>query len=1087
MANYIGNNSVSRNLPVEGRSWETVVHQAGLPVLDSEMNLAQNLRAEPSRHRLPSGVLSHTGNRETGFVFDATPNTLTMQSFLANIAGREVYVGGTNSADPLLNLVQLPAPSATTGLPPDIKRTDFVFLEVWKALVTPTGLRRVTLLIEGNISGDAITIDETALGGGVLTITEGVDFNDGVDLSETARNIATAINALAPTVITVNAFTRGYNAVFLEIDNDTPVNPSAVISSTTNAAVVREESAGSAGENKPNNAKVWFEGNTQSDSSLWLDDDLVDGDIGYATSRRVQTQYRFRVVSTVDPKTQYYGFEDQSIVAQGTQGAPVAGYYFSRADGVEVVRGNGTNSYPHKDNGLFYSGDGSAQSAAALGAVDGYVYAIPVCYVFRRNQGAFDPVNTANTGPLSTHAGYNNGALIGGVQVAIGAGVSDRPDGLFSDIISQADVLDLRRRVYPFGVDYHAELKYQFSRLLDNRLRTWQMDGSDLEAIGTGSGGQSPTPLVCDEFGRDNTPDRGNYIRPLDHVCRRFSSSPVIQRLTLKLSSTLGTDEPSYPPYNGGVTYDHPVDATVLEGDANWVEGTQITIDLTSLDTSTDRGWTLSSANPAIPLTDVLLSGAKIIAVEGGRYSVQRLFDVLWQSYNPNTDIDLSILFSRVEGLGTNSVTITLDSNYTELVANPPANPIVLSGDVSGANYVTEASEIYFDLIVEYPAATGLSRIVGEALDADDSVYEDGEPVLITDSTQYPPFVEGTLVKAGFTRGSREVTLEYVAGVEGGVNDPNGGFGSEGYTNYYAYLSDDLESVTVPYKVYSEGAGSVYEPTLNENTNNTNLTIDYTRTVFGEEHTRIYFNPALPSRLPLSINFYQLDPLPNYGGVGLQVGVYYRTVAPQTCGSKSGLTGAPQALSLDVLSTEDSLSVVQSGASSAARGYPYASASEQLGVNPAIVSFTGEEDMLSSLNVSVEGFSINTGFLQLPALVPMDGSQSLVVGNSQVNKVTQDVEGRTVYTDLQAGSEGYVVSVFSQPLTSLAAHKTAYPILAKVKEGTPLFRKGEVVLVVLSRLSDLEGDNKVILSSLSSDTRTVACVYRVENLMLLGD
>ena len=81
---------------------------------------------------------------------------------------------------------------------------------------------------------------------------------------------------------------------------------------------------------------------------------------------------------------------------------------------------------------------------------------------------------------------------------------SDRPDGLFADQISEYDVLDLRRKVYPRGIDFSAELDYQYHSLLDDTNKTWYAKAHNLQATGNGSGGISHTPLVCDAYGRND-------------------------------------------------------------------------------------------------------------------------------------------------------------------------------------------------------------------------------------------------------------------------------------------------------------------------------------------------------------------------------------------------------------------------------------------------------------------------------------------------------------------------------------------------------------------------------------------------------
>ena len=54
MTKYL--NSVSRNLDAKNRNWESIIYQAGHPILDSELNLSQDLKK--GKLKLPSGILS---------------------------------------------------------------------------------------------------------------------------------------------------------------------------------------------------------------------------------------------------------------------------------------------------------------------------------------------------------------------------------------------------------------------------------------------------------------------------------------------------------------------------------------------------------------------------------------------------------------------------------------------------------------------------------------------------------------------------------------------------------------------------------------------------------------------------------------------------------------------------------------------------------------------------------------------------------------------------------------------------------------------------------------------------------------------
>ena len=277
----------SRVLDPEGRQFLSVVWQQGRPPLDSELTLIGDLAANWDRtmvlRNTPSGWLSN----ETGLSYDfQTDPTYSnwfrfgrqrqgeSQSIMwACVNGWLVPVTGTRTGTPpgspndndTTNVIALdPAPSSAGDF-----RTDFVFLEVFRARIPPSPLST----------------------------------------------------------------------------------------------------------NKPAANSIWYLGNVESGHSF-LPDDLIDNSLGFETSQRSQLQYRIRVVKGLTAlSTSPDGF-DPTVKAQGTQVSPPAqgGYSF-----INMRQTLG-------DPGLWRAGDGTAN---ALGTVDGYVYAIPLCAVFRRNSAAW--------------------------------------------------------------------------------------------------------------------------------------------------------------------------------------------------------------------------------------------------------------------------------------------------------------------------------------------------------------------------------------------------------------------------------------------------------------------------------------------------------------------------------------------------------------------------------------------------------------------------------------------------------------------------------------------------------------------------
>ena len=137
-------------------------------------------------------------------------------------------------------------------------------------------------------------------------------------------------------------------------------------------------------ENKPNAAEVFKYGNTQH-VGVNIEDDLQDPSIGIETTERVQIQYRIRVHghghglgsgTALDAYPD--GLEDPNILGQGAADSPVDGVHFHNMRG-ELG-----------DPSLWRAGNGDPDNG--LGTVDGFVYAIPICAVFRRNATPYKAV-----------------------------------------------------------------------------------------------------------------------------------------------------------------------------------------------------------------------------------------------------------------------------------------------------------------------------------------------------------------------------------------------------------------------------------------------------------------------------------------------------------------------------------------------------------------------------------------------------------------------------------------------------------------------------------------------------------------------
>lgn len=174
-----------------------------------------------------------------------------------------------------------------------------------------------------------------------------------------------------------------------------------------------------------------------------LGDDLLDPVFASETARRVQIQYRWRVVEGIDIFSFPNGLDSPLVVANTVPSYPSPG-----ADGSATAF---TYIPTTRDAGLWRAGTGDSPGASSLGTVDGYMYAIPICAVFRRNSTAFNRSTNMNGAGL------------------MATGISGRPDGLYADQISVGDILDLRKGI---AYDFTEVLDKAFEELLANTLST---------------------------------------------------------------------------------------------------------------------------------------------------------------------------------------------------------------------------------------------------------------------------------------------------------------------------------------------------------------------------------------------------------------------------------------------------------------------------------------------------------------------------------------------------------------------------------------------------------------------------------------
>lgn len=1055
--------SVSRDLSPSNYSWDTVVTQSGRPILDAELNLVQGAaeynRVLLSGSTLPSGFIRAQGTSpaldDYGFYLPGggTANSFGLPRMLAMVAGMPVVVEYTNTTTANSNLVTLTSPPASAGAPPDIKRTDFVFLEVWRAQVAPSPRAYGWVEIVSPLvlaPGTTVTIDTTVMGGGpvVLTAVAGApaagQFQIGANSVLTAANLATAINdpvngldpyvtgnAHSSPIVQVTATSGGVLS-----NGITLAESSGGVEVTISGPTL---TGGATRPNKPTDDTIYVHGNVNAPGGVNLPDDLVDPVLNMETTQRVQIQYRLRVYGSailgVNPKTSPDGFSTAAVLAQGTQVAPVAAYPFVPADNTTVLANSDATAYGFTDNGLYIAGNGSSAAATALGTADGFVYAIPVCMVFRRNDatltGGFNPTGNANGGISGTHAGFVNTHL-SSAPVVINAGKSDRPDGLFCDWIAASDILDLRRLVTPPGYDFASELKYQTQSLLDQNNLTWQMDASDLVVMAGGSGGQSTTPMICDEIARATDPASGVVgarIGTFDHIARRFGSQSVVERAMFEVLPNAG-------PYPAGIS--------VTNSGTGWCEGDTIALDFTLLDPSSLQDWT---------------TGTGAVTVAGTWPVGTRVTDVLTVYHDDGhstSPVDQQVQLSSVTGLGTTNVTVTLDHNPQTVDAGAGVVLVDVTTGTGGSQ-----RRIFLELEVTYPTGVGLQKTPRA-------------PLVPSTGSGYTPYDGGAIVEQDPAQRPTEMDLVWVP--------------SPQFRPPFREVLLDQKSKLVVDTVVTRTATLAFPPRRTQTT--AGLLINGAASAsasVGSSSRKITLGvPAAGAQVPVPLSYVTQDPIPD-SGTGYRLDVYYNTTAPQTAGAQSGAiptTLLPPDLPLEILSVSNHVWTGQTGAGSTELSFPYAAPLDGVAMPAVAPGYPTEWYFSATANVSVADFNADTGSLTLHTMVPMDGSNVMYLGSGAAGRGTStDAEGRVYYD--YVNHLGYKPTAMAQPLSGAVRHKVFTTVLARSKQRTLLFRKGELLLVVFSRFGELDADNKVAVADPAvGSPMNVAAVYRTRNLLL---
>ena len=232
----------------------------------------------------------------------------------------------------------------------------------------------------------------------------------------------------------------------------------------------------------------------------YTDNEIEWDVVGCETTKRVQIQYRIRSVkvsSLLDVTKEIFDSNTISPIGGRTTEAVLSSF----------------GKYGASDPGLYVAGDGSETSMEYLNTVDGYVYAIPMFIVYRRNYNinGFLPTNMVNT--LVSKELYNSGA---GYR-------SDRPDNKLLDVIYKDDIIDLRHQVMASN-DIKNVVDITISKLLSGNLTTALKKASAEDGLTSNAYSGASTIMKVERLnspGGDNIPDVGEGSLTTSNVFKR--------------------------------------------------------------------------------------------------------------------------------------------------------------------------------------------------------------------------------------------------------------------------------------------------------------------------------------------------------------------------------------------------------------------------------------------------------------------------------------------------------------------------------------------------------------------------------------
>ena len=774
--------------------------------------------------------------------------------------------------------------------------------------------------------------------------------------------------------------------------------------------------------------RVYTEGNTGS-TNEFLNENSIHPDAQIVTTKRVQIQYKIRVIEAADPMA----YPESGLGSAGILG----------------VGPNTTGSFAYENMGPI-NGDYGCWRARCLNTVDGYVYAIPMFFAGRRNTTAYSTSNT------------------NGQHIKNSANI--RPDLLLATNVVMADILDVRRRVViPCALEL---LTKTFDSLSSNVLRTnlgrsssGDQYGTELLQVDSLTGTSISGPLT------------GKYTSASQ---LNMSDTTVTASTTLPVSSPLNTvgtgifyPDPSFyrASYaSGSIAVDGKSIPGQFQGfgtsDASFVfNNNALTKNLDGALTGyifkapfiTDNTTALTYT-PSDPQLVINTNGSQSFIYQGVMDSVEAKTLEFWDSgisSYPNyslvysaRDITDTIQMNRSSPVEVHYFVRTDSSNLSGGILTI-TNAIVADSDSSAVPYnIKTVRQVY-------NRTSGFSHKLS-------SITFGPNTIAITPIAGYE-FINGTIL---------EITADVLSSVDS-LNIRNGAA-----VNFNQRLKS---ASTFTKSLYLSNDATANQVTLTPS--------DATILGWSTTETASSLNQAVCwSSIQGMVDVAVTN---NTSNIVLSAGSLSGTISMQVLVRETALTYPtdtlniayhyvpsqgqilPSSLTVEPISGTPNLYVSTSGLGGGMEGEPYVLPLEQIAIND--VNIANDQQFNNLIQMKFANFMVDSGFVQLPVTIPGNFYGSTITLSSP----SYDNLKRTFYSvcsnELKFQAEGLQLPV---------ARKVYIPILARVMDASGLFLKGEYVLLIFSRPVSTDAENK---TGYFANSNCSISVYRLSNRPLSRD